>query len=93
MRRAGNDRLSRAVDAALELSIGGSFTRVGSALRRRLDRWDALDGVDLHGKVFVMTGATSGLGLEAARRFAKTAPWWPPGACWSWPDAGLGAPA
>ncbi|MEZ4328250.1 MAG: SDR family NAD(P)-dependent oxidoreductase [Polyangiales bacterium] len=71
MRRAGNDRLSRAVDAALELSIGGSFTRVGSALRRRLDRWDALDGVDLHGKVFVMTGATSGLGLEAARRFAK----------------------
>ncbi len=55
------------VDAALEWSIVGSFTRVGAALRRRLDRWAPLAGRDLGGRVVVITGATSGLGLEAAR--------------------------
>lgn len=59
------------IDAALEWSIVGSFTRVGSALRRRLDHWAPVDGQDLVGRVVVMTGATSGLGLEAARTFAR----------------------
>ena len=54
------------VDAALEFSVFGSFTRVGSALRRRLDHWAPLDERSLAGRVIVMSGATSGLGLEAA---------------------------
>ena len=57
-------------DAVLEASIVGSFTRVGSAVRRRLDGWSDLEGVDLGGRVVVITGATSGLGLATARRIA-----------------------
>jgi NAD(P)-dependent dehydrogenase (short-subunit alcohol dehydrogenase family) len=58
------------VDAALEWSVVGSFTSLGSALRRRLDHWAPLDGGRVAGRVMVMTGATSGLGLEAARILA-----------------------
>ncbi|MBK6848501.1 MAG: SDR family NAD(P)-dependent oxidoreductase [Proteobacteria bacterium] len=59
------------VDAALEWSVAGSFTRVGSALRRRLDHWAPLDERSLAGRVVAITGATSGLGLEAAWAFAR----------------------
>jgi dehydrogenase/reductase SDR family protein 12 len=58
------------VDAALEWSVVGSFTRLGSALRRRLDHWAPLQGGRLAGRVMVLTGATSGLGFEAARTLA-----------------------
>jgi len=58
------------VDAVLEWSVVGSFTRVGSALRRRLDHWAPVGGQRLAGRVVVMTGGTSGLGREAARAFA-----------------------
>lgn len=63
-------RFANVVDAVLEWSVVGSFTGVGSAVRRRLDRWAALADLDLAGRVIVMSGGTSGLGLAAARAFA-----------------------
>jgi hypothetical protein len=62
--------LADAVDAALEWSVVGSFTRVGSAARRRLDHWETLEGPRMEGRVVVISGATSGLGFETARALA-----------------------
>jgi NAD(P)-dependent dehydrogenase (short-subunit alcohol dehydrogenase family) len=42
------------IDAGLEWSVVGSFTRVGSALRRRLNHWAPLDGRPLVGRVVVI---------------------------------------
>lgn len=57
--------LADAVDAALEASVVGSFTRAGLVVRRRLEAWSEFERAD--GRVVVITGGTSGLGLETAR--------------------------
>lgn len=62
-------RTERLVDAALEASVVGSFTRVGYSVRRRLERWAPPARLD--GRVAVVTGATSGLGLAYARGLAR----------------------
>jgi NAD(P)-dependent dehydrogenase (short-subunit alcohol dehydrogenase family) len=56
--------LAGTVDAALEASVVGSFTRVGPQVRSRTDHWH--DGTRLDGCQVVVTGATSGIGLALA---------------------------
>ena len=65
------DLSRRVVDAALEFTVAGSFSRLGPVIRRHLFNWRPLDGKDVRGQVAVVTGATSGLGLECAMALAR----------------------
>jgi dehydrogenase/reductase SDR family protein 12 len=58
------------VDGGLELSIVGSFSRVGIAVRRRLFRWAAPPAGALDGRTVLITGPTSGLGRAATDALA-----------------------
>ena len=66
----GRVSFADAVDAVLEATVVPSFSRVGPAVRSRLDHWAGAGGYRLDGRVIVITGATSGLGLVAARAWA-----------------------
>ena len=55
------------VDRLVELPIVTSFSSIGPAVRSRTDRWDDVTLHDLTGRRVAITGATSGLGLAAAR--------------------------
>ena len=59
--------IEEALDTVLEASILGSFTRIGPAVRSRTDDWEPVD-TDLTGQTVVLTGGSSGLGRETARR-------------------------
>lgn len=61
--------VSNAIDAALEVSTVGGFSRLGYRSRRWLFDWD-IEPHDLSGRVVLLTGATSGIGREAALALA-----------------------
>ena len=55
-----------AADALLEASVFGSFSRLGYAVRSRLEPWPDLP--TQHGRVHLVTGASSGIGRAVAVR-------------------------
>jgi len=62
-------RLAGLVDATLEASVIGGFSRIGPALRGRVEHW--ADPPRLDGRVCLVTGASGGLGLAASVGMAR----------------------
>jgi NAD(P)-dependent dehydrogenase (short-subunit alcohol dehydrogenase family) len=60
-----------AVDGLLELTVVGSFSRIGPAVRRRLDGWTPPPARALDGRTALVTGPTSGLGRATAEALAE----------------------
>jgi NAD(P)-dependent dehydrogenase (short-subunit alcohol dehydrogenase family) len=62
--------LRTVVDDLLEITVVGSFSSIGPAIRRRLHRWQPPAAGSLRGATVLVTGPTSGLGRAAAGAFA-----------------------
>ncbi len=61
--------LAAGADGLLEATVVGSFSRLGFALRSRMEAWTTPPRLD--GKVIVVTGASSGIGRASALALAQ----------------------
>jgi len=59
------------LDSFIERLIVPSFSSIGPVIRSRVFGWTRLEDYSLNGKVVVLTGATSGIGQEAAYIYAR----------------------
>jgi NAD(P)-dependent dehydrogenase (short-subunit alcohol dehydrogenase family) len=66
---ASRGRLAALVDATLEASVIGGFSRVGPEVRGRLEHWT--EPPSLAGRVCLVTGASGGVGLAASVAMAR----------------------
>ena len=62
--------IQRVVDTVIEAPVFTSFTRLGYDARSRLSDWKPIGEYDAAGRVVLVTGATSGLGLVTAEQLA-----------------------
>jgi NAD(P)-dependent dehydrogenase (short-subunit alcohol dehydrogenase family) len=61
-------RFGQLIDGVLDATVAPGYSRIGYEVRSRSDDWETLAANSLVGRVVVVTGATSGLGLATARR-------------------------
>lgn len=59
-------------DRALDAAVVPGFSRIGFALRSRIEHWAEVSSMSMAGRTVVVTGPTSGLGAETARVLAMT---------------------
>jgi dehydrogenase/reductase SDR family protein 12 len=59
----------KVIDGLLEVSVAGSFSRLGYVVRRHVEGWN--DPGRLEGKTMIVTGASSGIGQAAAVQLAS----------------------
>ena len=62
--------LAAVMDDLLEITVIGSFSRLGYGVRRRLFGWTTARTGAMTGRTVLLTGATSGLGRQAAAELA-----------------------
>ena len=62
--------LANLIDELLEITVIGSFSHIGYDVRSRVFAWTAPAADSLAGRTILLTGATSGLGREAASQLA-----------------------